>query len=84
MLLLGKTQEKHLGNLTPTVPDLPPPPREKFTASIMTTITWQTRCFQQLENETQAGDRDEQDVHRNHTMEYSRATSHPIRQTDHG
>jgi len=25
MLLLGKTQKKHLGDLPPTVPDLPPP-----------------------------------------------------------
>jgi len=28
MLLLGKTQKKHLGNLPLTVPDLPPPPND--------------------------------------------------------
>ena len=26
MLLVGKTQKKHPGDLLPTVPDLPPPP----------------------------------------------------------
>jgi len=28
MLLLGKTQKKHVGDLPPTTPDLPPPPEE--------------------------------------------------------
>jgi len=30
MLLLGKTQKKHLGDLPPMVPDLPPPAPVKY------------------------------------------------------
>jgi len=31
MLLIGKTQEKHAGDLPPTVPDLPSPPLQPTT-----------------------------------------------------
>jgi len=30
MLLLVNTQKKHLGDLVPTVPDLPPPPNQYY------------------------------------------------------
>jgi len=41
MLLLGKTQKKHLGDLPPTVPDLPPPPRQMVTRPLWFPLrTW--------------------------------------------
>jgi len=37
MLLLGKTQKKHPGDLLPTVPDLPLPPPTTFTTQSVST-----------------------------------------------